>query len=430
MPTPRRLPPRVDGIQECPHNPGYSGRDHHQLSDHTLRMPNSRTQPRASLFDDEQVAPPPAEHRPSPPEHDGQASALARRDQAAERKRADDNNGHRLSTAYAEFAGEDVHSANAVGYLARWMVHAGLPYTQPKGNQPAWFKRSGKVYFALQPGYYQREYQKQDGRGRMQTHSEAVSYGYPFGSLPRLILAYMTTEVARTKSREIAMGSSLFGFMDLIGKRGRTGGERGTITAVKDMMQRLFTASMHIGTSPQEHGAWTTESFVIADKAAIYPWAAHDEHDREGWQTEIVITEKFYNAAVEGPVPVDMRILRELARSPMAMDIYSWLTYRFFNLGKDALLEWELLMQQFGTDTKDKYKFREMFERQLQSVVTVYPAARVETSHKGVLLKPSRTSVPRLAVAVPQNYNAATPGIGAGQARALSLAERLKVPRG
>ena len=401
-------------------------------------MRQSTKNPTGSLFDEGSTLDDRGGQVNAPDAHvtalsDTVPTRVAKRDQAAERRRANENTGLRLSERHAEIAGEDVQTANAIGYMARWMVHAGLPYTQPKGNPPAWFKRSGKIYFALQPGYYQREFQKPDARGRIQTHTEAVSYGYPFGSLPRLILAYMSTEVARTRSREIAMGSSLFGFMDIIGKRGKTGGERGTITAVKDMLQRLFTASMHISTSPQDQGAWHTESFVIADKAAIYPWAAHNEHDRTGWQSELVLTEKFYNATVDGPVPVDMRILTELARSPMAMDIYSWLTYKFFSLGKDSLLEWELLMQQFGTDTKDKYKFREMFERQLKSVVTVYPQARVDTNHKGVLLKPSRTSVPKLALAVPLNYAPVTTGATiqgtSGREGARALAQRLKASR-
>ena len=161
-------------------------------------MRQSTKNPTGSLFDEGSTLDDRGGQVNAPDAHvtalsDTVPTRVAKRDQAAERRRANENTGLRLSERHAEIAGEDVQTANAIGYMARWMVHAGLPYTQPKGNPPAWFKRSGKIYFALQPGYYQREFQKPDARGRIQTHTEAVSYGYPFGSLPRLILAYMST---------------------------------------------------------------------------------------------------------------------------------------------------------------------------------------------------------------------------------------------
>lgn len=37
--------------------------------------------------------------------------------------------------------------------------------------------------------------------------------------------------------------------------------------------------------------------------------------------------EDFFKMVTASPVPVDMRALRALKRSPLALDLYAWLTY-------------------------------------------------------------------------------------------------------
>jgi hypothetical protein len=45
-----------------------------------------------------------------------------------------------------------------------------------------------------------------------------------------------------------------------------------------------------------------------------------------------------------------MLALRLLKRSPIALDIYFWLTYRMFYLHRDTVIPWPLLQMQFGAD--------------------------------------------------------------------------------
>ena len=46
------------------------------------------------------------------------------------------------------------------------------------------------------------------------------------------------------------------------------------------------------------------------------------------WQSCVTLGEQFYLEVIDRPVPIDMRALRALKKSPMALDLYSWLTYR------------------------------------------------------------------------------------------------------
>lgn len=322
-----------------------------------------------------------------------------KRDHALEAKRAMMNRIARLDSSIAEQAdAQDPLAAQQVGFVASWMVHASLPYVQPKGNPPAWIRKSGKLFFTLQPGYYQREVHKQDAKGRPISEWETVSYGYPYGTMPRLILAWLSTRAVRHRQRNIHLGDSLTEFMRSIGKSA-TGGERGSITLLKDMMQRMFTSTMHITTDPSAQGRWTTDAFAISDSAAIeFAWNPLDPTKQSLWCSEVVLNEKFYESLISAPVPINMRIMKDLAHSPMAMDIYAWLTYRYSHLHRETPISWELLMQQFGTETKNKHKFKEMFARNLEPVKMLYNQAQVSVNPSGVVLRPSPTSVPRIFV--------------------------------
>ena len=48
------------------------------------------------------------------------------------------------------------------------------------------------------------------------------------------------------------------------------------------------------------------------------------------WESWIELGEKFYEAVTLSSVPVDLRALRALKRSPLALDLYAWLTYTAF----------------------------------------------------------------------------------------------------
>jgi hypothetical protein len=80
-------------------------------------------------------------------------------------------------------------------FMARQLVQCTLPHSNP-GNVPAWTRRSGNMALGLQPGW---------------NHSKGCSVGYPYGTLPRLLLFWVTTEAVQTKNRRLELGQSLAG---------------------------------------------------------------------------------------------------------------------------------------------------------------------------------------------------------------------------
>jgi hypothetical protein len=70
------------------------------------------------------------------------------------------------------------------------------------------------------------------------------------------------------------------------------------------------------------------------------------------WGSWIELGEKFFEAITAFPVPVDMRVLRAIKKSPLALDLYAWVTWRVFRLDKPAFIPWDGLMKQMAANIK------------------------------------------------------------------------------
>ena len=109
------------------------------------------------------------------------------------------------------------------GFMARLMALCSLPRTNP-GNRKEYKRVNGPYRLYMQAGPENK---------------------LPYGSLPRLLLAWVSTEVVRTQSRELILGSSLAEFMRKLGISSDSGGSRGERTRLRNQM----TASSFGGTS-------------------------------------------------------------------------------------------------------------------------------------------------------------------------------------
>jgi hypothetical protein len=184
-----------------------------------------------------------------------------------------------------------------------------------------------------------------------------------------------------------------------------TGGKRGTMTLVRQQMIRLFSATIAIvqnKSAPnqnqnQEPLSIDRIGYLLADQLSTW-WDPMQPGQGSMFESFVVLSEPFFNELVNRPVPVDMRALKALKQSPFALDVYSWLTYRFFTIQKRTEIPWEALQMQFGTETESERKFRALFRKALKDVLVVYPDAKVDAdSSKALILQPSRTSVRKLA---------------------------------
>jgi len=240
--------------------------------------------------------------------------------------------GKLLDAAVAIEAESALESGN-VGFFARSLTQCTLPHSKPENDTITYGKRNGKLSLTVQPGDYL------DKKGK------PISYGVPYGSIPRLLLCWISTEASRTKSKELVLGHSLSEFMAAIDLT-PSWGRRGTAKSLTDQMERLFNCTIRLTYEDSERRTSTR-----LDVAKTYNLFFHKQPDQGGlWQSTLTLTQDFYEEIVKHPVPLDLRALRSLKKSPLAIDIYCWLTYRMSYLKGATPVTWGQLHGQFGAD--------------------------------------------------------------------------------
>lgn len=330
------------------------------------------------------------------PNNDGFTIIGSAQSAPAQRDKANSRFNQLFETSLAIDA-ENAWDNNEVGYICRTLVQATLPYREPKNNPPAWGRTNGRVSLVLQPGYAMRQVKTIAPNGKEHVSVEPVCLGYPYGSIPRLVVAWIGREVKQKKEREIDLGPSLTCFMQDLGLNSATGGKNGSITRLKEQMRRMFAARIALLDNPDVNSIdWKNASYQLADKTQIW-WESKDDPQQPGlFSSRVLLSENFFKELMESPVPLDMRALRVLKNSPSALDLYCYLTYRFFALRNRTTVPWAELKQQFGSEVSNPRKFKWQFAQALKSVLAVYDC-KVDLAETGLILSPSKTSVPKIA---------------------------------
>jgi len=264
-------------------------------------------------------------------------------------------------------------------FIARQLVQATLPHKNP-GNVPLWSRTNGNLTLTIQAG------QK---KGKL--------IGYPYGTLPRLLLFWMTTEAVRTKNPRLELGNHLASFMRQLGLDPSRRGKGSDAVRLRDQMQRLFKATISFEQTREEDGhkgeAWL--DMKIAPEGVLW-WDERQPDQPTLWGSWIELSKQFFNAITAAPVPVDMRALKALKRSPLALDLYSWTTYTAYRTqksGQSRFISWELLHQQLGGEYSSIKNFGHKARLALRKVQTVYPELGLDFEKGGVKVLPCNPAV-------------------------------------
>lgn len=269
---------------------------------------------------------------------------------------------------------QEAKEANALGYMGRALVQATMPHSRLK--EPYFVRKNGAFSLA------------------MMAHPDS---GLPFGSIPRLLMAFITTESVRTKSPELILGDSLSGFMRELGII-PSGGRWGSVSRLRNQMERLFSCSISCRYKDDDH---TTTINLTPVKSSNLWWNPRDPDQMSLFNSTITLTQDFYEEITTSPVVYRMDALKLLKASSMAVDVYIWTTYRNSYAKKPSYIPWEALQLQFGAGypltVRGKLDFKKKFIEALKKVSMVYPDAeklRAETDH--LVFIPGRPHVPKL----------------------------------
>ncbi len=126
-------------------------------------------------------------------------------------------------------------------------------------------------------------------------------------------------------------------------------------------------------------------------------WNPSQPNQGAMYNSTLTLNEDFFNEVVSRPVPIDLRAIKALKRSPLALDIYSWASYRMSYLNKSVVIPWEVLRSQFGSnyanDAQGTRNFKRHFIKELKKVHCVYKELNIQDDDKGLVIRPSQPHV-------------------------------------
>jgi hypothetical protein len=290
----------------------------------------------------------------------------------------------KLIDASAVIFGEQATAKDAA-FITRQLVQATLPHKNP-GKIPAWVRTNGTISLAIQPGF---------------NIKTGASYGYPYGTVPRLLIYWMTTEAIRTKNPRLDLGNSLAGFMAELGlnpDNGGLGARRSDARRLREQMDRLFNSTISFQNNVEQYGreGEARMNMTVARRSMLW-WNPRQPEQGTLWGSYVELSQDFFDALCAAPVPVDMRALKALKRSPLALDLYAWLTYeayRAHKTRKPRFENWAQMHGHMGADYKNPSDFRRFAKAALRKIRTVYPGLKLGQRQGGVEVLPE--SLPAL----------------------------------
>jgi hypothetical protein len=228
--------------------------------------------------------------------------------------------------------------------------------------------------------------------GKLWNGEKFVQQPIPYGTLPRLMLAWMNTYAVRNKTPVIPIGGSATEFLRMLGKD-TNGGKRGSFTMFRMQMQALSACRMTLGFNANGK-AYTYDGKPIKQFEAWLATNTADTYDQQNlWPGNATFSDDYYTTLAQHAVPIDVRAFTTLKGSALQMDIYTMLADRLHRIsGKPILLQWSNLRDQFGQEYRGveaEKNFKKKFLPALHAVLTVYPNAKVSQVPSGLLLFPS-----------------------------------------
>ncbi len=270
-----------------------------------------------------------------------------------------------------------------IAYMARELVQCTLPHSDP-GQVPFWTRTNGNLTLSIVSDYDP-------------TTGELV--GYPYGSIPRLLLFWLTTEALRTGSPRLELGKSYSAFLKDLGLDPNTGGgKRSDSHRVRVQTRRLFTSRISFiqDLSTEDASGEARIHMNVARKSLLW-WDPKKPSQMNLWGSWVELSEDFYRAITSSPVPLDIRALKALKRSPLSLDLYAWATHKansVYRKGKPQFVPWAALATQFGSDYSNHLDFKRKAKAALRKIVAVFPTLRLEDATGGIIVLPaSRPSV-------------------------------------
>jgi hypothetical protein len=278
-------------------------------------------------------------------------------------------------------------------------LHAGLcqtylPHSRLRSNRLMWRRSVGRLTLMVQPGVIDGT--PADLRARQVTLEEqdAMYVGVPFGARARLILIHLQSE--GVKSPVVPMGESLSAWIRSLGLP-VSGGPRGSIASIREQALRIARCLFTIQFDDVDASGLARRSLRdIKIVNGLEMWLS--PNGTGSWPTAVELNADFHEHLRQHAVPLDKRAISHLSDNSLGLDLYALFAHRLPRLKADLHLSWRQLVEQLGTTEQQQTSVAHRIRDIMPEIHAVYPEARVEVTRHGLLLKPSKPSVPSTMV--------------------------------
>ncbi|SPY08418.1 replication protein RepA [Oligella urethralis] len=249
-----------------------------------------------------------------------------------------------------------------LGFMNRSLAQIGLPHSNI--GETHFSRSSGLVRLSITSG----------------------EHGLPYGSYPRLLLAWICTEAVRTQNQTLQLGTNQTEFL----KKLSIQNAGSTIAIMREQSNRLLTSMFKLTYADHKYRGFAN---LILASEGIELWKPFEGT----WEAEFKLSTEFFEDIINNPVPIDLNVLNAIRKSPMAMDVYTWIAYRSYLVYKSGKrpvkIAWEDLRAQFGSnygfandeldaeeilklDQRGLYDFKRYFILSLKRLSEYYPELR------------------------------------------------------
>ena len=282
-----------------------------------------------------------------------------------------------------EVDAEALFGPSPVGFHHSVMMMCFLPQKRLPPGERSYATRHGRAALSVEAG----------SLANPENVGEIRRCAVPFGSRARMVVPYVNACAVRNRGPEVDLGRSLRVFLARLGLS--FDGRRGK--AVAEQVEAVAAASIVLGQWAGDRAV--TSAGRIANQVTF--WMARDAAERLVWEPSMRLSDDYYAALAERPVPVDMGHLAKLARSPRRMDLYAWLAYRTARIpaGREVHIHAESLRAVFAPDLAAPRMFRHRLAEDLRAVAAVYRGFRVRLEGDRLVLARSRPPVDRSGIA-------------------------------
>ena len=282
-----------------------------------------------------------------------------------------------------EVDAEALFGPSPVGFHHSVMMMCFLPQKRLPPGERSYATRHGRAALSVEAG----------SLANPENVGEIRRCAVPFGSRARMVVPYVNACAVRNRGPEVDLGRSLRVFLGRLGLS--FDGRRGK--AVAEQVEAVAAASIVLGQWAGDRAV--TSAGRIANQVTF--WMARDAAERLVWEPSMRLSDDYYAALAERPVPVDMGHLAKLARSPRRMDLYAWLAYRTARIpaGREVHIPTESLRAVFAPDLAAPRMFRHRLAADLRAVAAVYRDFRVRLEGDRLVLARSRPPVDRNGIA-------------------------------